>query len=238
MGAGRFGAVAWLAYKKSLDHGDWNQRRLRGSSTLVAMLRRWMSDLRWNEAAPWKWIHPTLEDSEIRLDEETVADWQSAESAYTDWKGRAMHLLREAWRKQRWHATSNRRETPHLESQEYDSKLLTNARKLYDRVDGNSRRVMFGDTVSAGWFEGTGMGRENVPCFWCGEADPSWLHMAWRCPRPKTRDRPAEPPSFLQRRFGWPTGEDAGYNLRVARHLGNTKDAGWETCRERHGAHL
>ena len=146
-------------------------------------------------------------------------------------KGKAQHLQREEWRRRIWYQFVEGKRHDAVELREnkengYDENVCKMARTLYgsEHIGAPERKIMEGTATSelttARWRKEA---LDDIRCHWCGhDESPSWEHLAWKC-KHFSESRPKRPQTALQRRMGWPSVKDRGYDVQVLRHLSETR---------------
>lgn len=162
----------------------------------VAALRKWFTEHRFSEVAPWVWTH--CDDETIRI---------SADCCSSPHLDRMRHLIREGWRLFCWDQflQTSRHEistAAHVSAAQLRAVNWATIRALSAACPA-SRTVAVGGTVSPAWFHS----RADAPfpdrCPWC-PALGSWVHLCWECPcSPLASSRPPVPSLGIARRFGW-----------------------------------
>ena len=150
-------------------------------------------------------------------------------AAFNRWIGRALHALRESWRRLRLSSFLGR---PRIDSRllgpawPYSETVVRKARSQFAQAGQEQRGCLVGAVHSVARYrrireEGLGM------CPFCeAVVIQDWEHLAWQCPH-FAQDRPFVPlAEHATRRMGWPRehttdAEDAA----VLNHLGRVRKA-------------
>eukprot|EP00973_Karenia_brevis_P016453 2253958-Karenia_brevis.AAC.1 len=204
-----------LKRRKNQEYCHWHTK----AGTLVGGARKWMKTLGWEVMAEYKWRHAALK---IELDLKAVQDEESMK--------KVAHELREAWRWKAWgQAQKAKRRDAEVLQQPYDSKRVEIMRKMtvHDTV---YRHVVTGSYRSPAVMEVAGLGQQTNRCIWpgcqCRGLQATQRHVMWECQ--KRTDSPEEPKDDLQRRLGWPVGENEEYDEKVLRHMARVAIKTWE----------
>ncbi|CAE7247812.1 unnamed protein product, partial [Symbiodinium sp. CCMP2592] len=151
-------------------------------------------------------------------------------------RNKARHLMREAWRRQRYASflRGQRHELDDLipDDEGYSETVLKAAIKLYNGASNEERHVMLGGCVSEEQYARMhklppqGAGSFLLRCTLCGRTGvPNWWHAAWCCSY-FASSRPATPTSSWAWRLGWPLRGERHADVRERlRHLGLVRAA-------------
>ncbi|CAK0812995.1 unnamed protein product [Prorocentrum cordatum] len=156
-----------------------------------------------------------------------AGDWKHGERhlRIDDRRGRAAHVLREAWRQERWGAFKAQgatRRDSRLAVEEgvaFDERAFHVATEVLQSgaLGSHALAVLTGAMWSDARLD-VAMGREPRPCSDCPSGEvPDVVHHWWRCDRWAGRRRGiATPRSALARRMGWPEEALQGADARRA----------------------
>ncbi|CAK0858689.1 unnamed protein product [Prorocentrum cordatum] len=175
---------------------------------------------------PTRCLQRHLEAMGFHRDTHT-GDWKHGDRhlRIDDRRGRAAHVLREAWRQERWDAFKAQgatRRDSRLAVEEgvaFDERAFHVATEVLQSgaLGSHALAVLTGAMWSDARLD-VAMGREPRPCSDCPSGEvPDVVHHWWRCDRWAGRRRGiATPRSALARRMGWPEEALQGADARRA----------------------
>ncbi|CAK0903955.1 unnamed protein product, partial [Prorocentrum cordatum] len=179
-----------------------------------------------DSCGPTRCLQRHLEAMGFHRDTHT-GDWKHGDRhlRIDDRRGRAAHVLREAWRQERWDAFKAQgatRRDSRLAVEEgvaFDERAFHVATEVLQSgaLGSHALAVLTGAMWSDARLD-VAMGREPRPCSDCPSGEvPDVVHHWWRCDRWAGRRRGiATPRSALARRMGWPEEALQGADARRA----------------------
>lgn len=190
----------------------WMTGSLRVSSVLAQQAMTFLAGTGWSlRNTTWKHAASGME-------------WHLEKFSFPDYKHKVAHLLREGWRRKQWDAlcSGSRRDSVIFRNSTYSEKRVTVVRNVARKSTGPQLAILLGSFYSPAAFSK----RRDAPqsmskCPWCNVEMADQEHIFWTCPSRLTTRGPGDD---LERRFGWPTGEDLTNLVQMAQSV----DAVWQ----------
>ncbi|CAE7562544.1 yojK [Symbiodinium sp. CCMP2592] len=203
--------ISMWAKLVQLGRARWQPGAMRGTWQYAVAAR--LKSMGWHLQLDGSWTHQAIPRRCIT--------W--ARNLQTE---RIKHLLREAWRFERFEAwkASSRLDAVAAANPTFQAARVKQAWQLWNATCAHGRAVLTAAVVSPARLQANKSGAAVQWCPFCKEGyAPTWDHCAWSCAH-FGASRPALPGDGMQRRTGWPVAaRTKAQNLRVLDHLATVR---------------
>ena len=231
----RLTGITIKAVAKMTPEFSWTEQ----PQTPVQLLKAQLKKLGWKATDQWQWHHEELDktmDLRVKVDKkEKETETQAWARTLKAKKGETAHLVRESFRNLYWrrHWASKRHEAMAIRQEnpeviKYPSKRYEATKKVM-WMDDVYPKILGGGVVSPAAMREQKTEKE-VPtcCIACGELG-TFDHVFWECQhvhkllggRPVVTDP-------IQRRYGWPKGENKEEDLEVLEWMKKVTQTIWD----------